>query len=113
MHTRSSSSWINSISSCSIVLRSRPDVKLQFMFPRRKLVIWQRFSQPLTVALGNASGDSRGSYALGYGSVRLVSAGHYPAVGLRLATGIAAANYAGIREAEKKIINTVNLRNNM
>ena len=44
---------------------------------------------------------------------RLVSVGHYPAVDLRLATGIAAANYSRIREEEKKIINTVNLRDNM
>ena len=44
---------------------------------------------------------SLGSCAPGYGSVRLVSVGHYPVVGMRLAIGIPAANYVGITENEK------------
>ena len=45
-------------------------------------------------------GGSLGSCAPGYGLVRLSSVGHYPAVGMRLATSIPAVNYAGIKEEE-------------
>ena len=71
------------------------------MFPRRKLVKWQCFCQLLNVTLGDASGGPLESCALGYGSGRLVSVGYYPAVGMQLATGIPAANYAGIKEEER------------
>ena len=53
------------------------------------------------VALGNVSGGPLRSCAPGYGLVRLVNVGHYPAVGTRLATGIPAANYTGMKEEER------------
>ena len=61
---------------------------------------WQCFCQTFDVALGDVSGGPLRSCAPGYGSVRLVSVGHYPAGGIRLATSIPAANYAGIQEEE-------------
>ena len=42
-----------------------------------------------------------GTCTPGYGSVRLFSVGHYPAFAELLATGIPAANYAGIKEGER------------
>ena len=67
----------------------------------QELVKWQCFCRSFDVALGDVSGGTLGSCALGYGSVRLVSVGHYLAVSMQLATGIPATDYAGMKEEER------------
>ena len=62
---------------------------------------WQCCCRPFNVALGDVSGGPLRSCAPVYGSVRLFSVGHYPAFAELLATGIPAANYAGIKEGER------------
>ena len=63
---------------------------------------WQCICLLFNAALSDDSGGSLGSCAPGYGSVRLVSIGHYPADAVRQAIGIPAVNYAGIKEEEGK-----------
>ena len=68
---------------------------------------WQCSCQLLNVALGDDSDGSNGPCTPDYGLVRLVSVGHYPVVCTRLATDIPVANYAGMKDKEWKIINSV------